>query len=141
MRPLVLSDLQFFGIYQSPNLLEIRLPKGTMQIAIILYQFKIQNFELDHHCKESIELRIFFFWPVFFRTRAELGPDKSPYLYTFHLVHKKVEIGSISYLSHFNILVLTPRYPSLPQPEMQLTIAKELDDFHNLRDSNLLEVG
>ena len=60
-----------------------------MQIAIILYQFKIQNFQAKFvnslDCVLITTVRKvsnygFFFWPVFFPTRAELGPSKSPYL-------------------------------------------------------------
>ena len=40
----------------------------------------------SYHCMKSVQIRSFF-WSVFFRTRTEYGPEKTPYLDTFHAVY------------------------------------------------------
>ena len=37
------------------------------------------------HCVKSVQIWIFF-WSLFFRIRTEYGPEKTPYLDTFHAV-------------------------------------------------------
>ena len=39
-----------------------------------------------YHCVKSVQIGSFF-WSVFSRIRTEYGPEKTPYLDTFHAVY------------------------------------------------------
>ena len=38
---------------------------------------------ISYHCVKSVQIRSFL-WSVFSRIRTEYGPEKTPYLDTFH---------------------------------------------------------
>ena len=57
------------------------LPFGFTNVTI----FVADSFGSYWHCVKSIQIRSFF-WSVFSRIRTEYGPEKTPYLDTFHAV-------------------------------------------------------
>ena len=54
-------------------------------ILLLLLGGKCLN-SVIHHCVTSVQIRSFF-WSVFSPNAGKYGPEKTPYLDTFHVVH------------------------------------------------------
>ena len=54
------------------------------------YGWAIQK-SLSAHCVKSVRIRSSF-WSVFSRNRTEYGPEKTPYLGTFHAVQRSTRV-------------------------------------------------
>ena len=74
------------GLTLRSFLATLHIPNTKLNKSHFLpFHAKKIHFQKIFHCVKILQIRIFF-WSVFSRIRTEYGPEKTPYLDTFHAV-------------------------------------------------------